>query len=155
MIFHIKWQRPQNFSSLNAIVNVLCMMNSNSTAMWIMIHLNQSTLKKDEKKSKTTKTNSIYQLFLFSPFLFIDDRRRGTRIRPTEDNRRHTLGHTNDMHAYSQQNQNLQQRAMDLEVNILSNLRSFMTNKQEQKISYRASPFVQWSWIFHCASLTR
>lgn len=45
-----------------------------------------------------------------------DDRRRGGRNRPTEDNRRHTLGHTNDMHVYSQQNQNLQQRAMDLEV---------------------------------------
>lgn len=49
--------------------------------------------------------------------LFLDDRRRGGRIRPTEDNRRHTLG--NDMLVYSQQNQNLQQRAMDLEVNII------------------------------------
>lgn len=48
--------------------------------------------------------------------LFLDDRRRGARIRPTEDNRRHTLG--NDMLVYAQQNQNMQQRAMDLEVNI-------------------------------------
>lgn len=49
---------------------------------------------------------------------FLDDRRRGARIRPTEDNRRHTLGSHNDMLVYSQQNQNIQQRAMDLEVNI-------------------------------------
>lgn len=119
---------------------VLCMMNSNSTAMWIMIHLNQST----NKNQKTTKQIQFTNFF-FSSTLFIDDRRRGTRIRPTEDNRRHTLGHTNDMHAYSQQNQNLQQRAMDLEVNILSNLTSFMTDKtnkrkeSEWKISCHAS----------------
>lgn len=49
---------------------------------------------------------------------FLDDRRRGARNRPTEDNRRHTLGSHNDMLVYSQQNQNIQQRAMDLEVNI-------------------------------------
>lgn len=49
---------------------------------------------------------------------FADDRRRGGRNRPTEDNRRHTLG--NDMLVYTQQNQNLQQRAMDLEVNVIT-----------------------------------
>lgn len=101
--------------------------------MWIMIHLNQST----NKNQKTTKQIQFTNFF-FSSTLFIDDRRRGTRIRPTEDNRRHTLGHTNDMHAYSQQNQNLQQRAMDLEVNILSNLTSFMTDKTNKR-SERAS----------------
>lgn len=77
-------------------------------------------------KKTPTKQNKFNLSNFYFPNLFIDDRRRGTRIRPTEDNRRHTLGHTNDMHAYSQQNQNMQQRAMDLEVNIfLSNLRSF------------------------------
>lgn len=84
------------------------------------------------KKTSTTKNKFNLPTF-FVLHLFLDDRRRGTRIRPTEDNRRHTLGHTNDMHVYSQQNQNMQQRAMDLEVNILSILRSFiMTNKSKQ-----------------------
>lgn len=62
--------------------------------------------------------SSILKTLTFSlECLFLDDRRRGGRIRPTEDNRRHTLG--NDMLVYSQQNQNLQQRAMDLEVSVI------------------------------------
>lgn len=58
---------------------------------------------------------------------FLDDRRRGGRIRPTEDNRRHTLGSHNDMLVYSQQNQNIQQRAMDLEVNISKKIFLFLS----------------------------
>ncbi|XP_031635781.1 uncharacterized protein LOC116348799 isoform X4 [Contarinia nasturtii] len=54
-----------------------------------------------------------------------DDRRRGGRIRQTEDNRRHTLG--NDMLVYAQQNQNLQQRAMDLEMGMRA-----QKNKKQQ-----------------------
>ncbi|XP_055326242.1 uncharacterized protein LOC129579985 isoform X8 [Sitodiplosis mosellana] len=56
-----------------------------------------------------------------------DDRRRGARIRPTEDNRRHTLGSHNDMLVYSQQNQNIQQRAMDLEMGMRA-----QKNKKQQ-----------------------
>lgn len=109
MVFHIKWQRPQNFL-LNAISH---------DELQFYCNVDNDPLEPVYEIWRKQQQNKFNLVTFFSSFhLFIDDRRRGTRIRPTEDNRRHTLGHTNDMHAYSQQNQNMQQRAMDLEVNI-------------------------------------
>lgn len=135
-------------------VFVLCMMNSNSSAMWIMIHLNQST----NKNQKNNETNSIYQLFLLFNFIY----RRSTAWYTYSTNRRQSTAHTGPYKWYARLFATKSKSATTchgpwgeyfIKLNIFHDRQDKQEKRERVKNILPCVTFVQWSWIFHCVLL--